>query len=147
MKYNEKKQLIESSYRDLFAVTRSKSTYSYDSKGNMDSSAYSVNYDGSKWEKISATEYFFKPGATAINKKKELEFRVFPNPVKDFIIIEVDGLMTNSGRLYNTHGQQVRIFPLVNGTNTFNINHLDPGVYILQVPTQKYLLRKKIVKN
>jgi beta-glucanase (GH16 family) len=69
---------------------------------------------------------------------------VYPNPASDFIsITSVQPL--DFVEMYNLLGQQVLVEK--NVVDKININHLDPGVYLLSIYSEGNKLVKKIIVN
>ena len=86
------------------------------------------------------------------NAGQELKISVFPNPVKDNMIVSLQNLIEQNEILfhfYNTHGK--RIFAI----NTFSIDknqkmlipvdHIETGIYILQISHNNYIINKMVI--
>ena len=64
----------------------------------------------------------------AIEENKDSEISIYPNPVRDRVIIE--GIEVVEIQVYNTLGQVVKT---VRGTNEINVAGLAEGVYMLRI--------------
>jgi len=73
--------------------------------------------------------------------------RVYPNPVSNNLIIEIEGNGPRTGfQILNSAGQVVCIGDLVEKTTISTINY-GPGIYIIRFENGKTFEFKKIVKN
>lgn len=90
-----------------------------------------------------------EPGKSANNL-----FTIFPNPVSQSANIEFELIQTEkvSVSLYNSIGQQVEY--LFEGTMntglhklTFNFNHLENGMYFMQIQAGNTITTNKLIKN
>lgn len=64
----------------------------------------------------------------AIEENKDSEIALYPNPVRDRVIIE--GIEVAEVEVYNALGQRVK---MVQSTNEINVSGLPEGVYLLRV--------------
>ena len=71
--------------------------------------------------------------------EQSFQFSVYPNPTTEILNIKTDGFV--SAELYNLNGQKV----LNSFQNSFNVNTLTKGLYILKVTTTNGVIEKKIV--
>ena len=75
-----------------------------------------------------------------INKKKSLqkELNVFPNPVKEFLNIQLTHFsIPIEAYLTNVAGRQIKSFLITNQNTTISIDNLEAGFYILHLRTEK----------
>ncbi|MFO7873092.1 MAG: agmatine deiminase family protein [Bacteroidales bacterium] len=86
---------------------------------------------------------------TGLDKPEEIAFRVFPNPARDYL--EVDVSSTNSGRVdiwfSNLHGQllQSRLHVEAGSRVRLNLEGLTPGFYVLEIKNQTMKEVRKIL--
>ena len=74
----------------------------------------------------------------------EKSIKVYPVPAKDVVQIELPlGLKLTALNLYDTNGRLVQ--RLKNSDSTLQINNLSSGIYLLEVSTDKGVVRKKII--
>ncbi|WP_028980954.1 T9SS type A sorting domain-containing protein [Sporocytophaga myxococcoides] len=78
---------------------------------------------------------------TGIAPAEEVEYKVYPNPFQQEIIIDCQ--FDFQAELYNFIGQKVDEFTLSKGKNEINLEHLDSGIYLLNTKGDKTL---KIIK-
>lgn len=81
--------------------------------------------------------------STAGILENNLELKVYPNPVEDFININVEE--NTSVSLFNILGEEVKTFDIVTGDNQFDISDLPNGVYIVKDKSGNY--SSKVVKD
>lgn len=67
----------------------------------------------------------------SLSDKDELSFKVFPNPAKDYIYVQV----VNNGfvRIFDSAGKLVKTQAAVKGMNTVDISILNSGSYFLEI--------------
>ena len=74
----------------------------------------------------------------------EKSIKVYPVPAKDVVQIELPlGLKVTALNVYDTNGRLVQ--RLKNSDSTLQINNLSSGIYLLEVSTDKGVVRKKII--
>ena len=64
----------------------------------------------------------------AVEENKDAEISVYPNPVRDRVVIE--GIEVAEVEVYNTLGQMVKT---IQGTNEISVADLPQGVYLLRI--------------
>lgn len=74
-------------------------------------------------------------------------FRLYPNPVKDFITIETDLLDHAKLNVFNITGQLVLSKELKGASVKLNISNLPSGVYMFQISNDTGTLTKKVIKD
>ena len=67
---------------------------------------------------------------SSVSQKMKERLRVFPNPVKDFLVIENVDINKTSFKIYNSIGLSID-FDLINGR--IDLEHLPNGIYFLGV--------------
>jgi hypothetical protein len=74
----------------------------------------------------------------SLNAKGKPSVSVYPNPAKEFIMVDINGMIAETTALviYNASGQAVKTIPAAKKTNKIPIQHLSKGLYHLQI-TQK----------
>jgi hypothetical protein len=85
-----------------------------------------VDYDGNfEYSNILNIEY----------RTRNIEYRIFPNPVKDVLTIEINTPTTI--QIVNTYGQ-VLLEQHISNTEKLNVSHLSNGIYFVKVGQQTY---------
>ncbi len=74
---------------------------------------------------------------------KEMNVKVYPNPVVDYLILEGNGDI--EVRLIDLQGTVVR--SLNDGDNRINMSDLGSGIYLLEARSKEGFMRKKIIKD
>jgi hypothetical protein len=78
-----------------------------------------------------------------VDDQNQLDISIYPNPTSD--IVYVEGNYTQlKVIIYNVLGKEILNKSI---TNSFDISHLDNGVYILQLSDGVKLSTRKIIKN
>ncbi|MFH2142972.1 MAG: C10 family peptidase [Bacteroidota bacterium] len=83
------------------------------------------------------------------NNFHNTNFRVFPNPFKDEVIIEHLDIINEDVKyeIYNTSGKLIAQILATDKKVSINTGDLSEGIYILKVSTDKEIIIKKIVKQ
>ncbi len=80
----------------------------------------------------------------AIESPHSLSYKLFPNPADNLLRIELENkadikLMNTSGKVVlQTHDVLIK---------SFDVSHLSPGIYILQISSDKQTIRDKVLIN
>ncbi|MBN2274743.1 MAG: cellulase family glycosylhydrolase [Bacteroidales bacterium] len=74
-------------------------------------------------------------------------FRIYPNPVRNSMIIEVFDKSVLYGQLFSLNGQLIEKLSLEYGINTFDISEIEAGLYFIVVFTSKGTIVQKVKKN
>ena len=74
--------------------------------------------------------------------------QVYPNPVSELMTIAVDGSNLNSkANLYSITGQLLHSFKLNETENTIDVSGLAPGIYFLEIQSERGTERQKFIKK
>ncbi len=68
---------------------------------------------------------------------------IYPNPAKDYLIIETNGKKIEEVVVYNEFGQKLNIN--FNKSNNLDLSNLEPGIYILELRINTAIIRKPFV--
>ena len=90
------------------------------------------------WLKVSV-------GGSGINQIELETFKVFPNPTKGDVTIDITS--NGSMRIFNLLGQLVLQLPLNTGKNYINIGNLNKGVYTIQIVANEKVLNRTLIKE
>lgn len=112
----------------------------------------SINYQttsisGSGSPTISAQVLGNKNNFVIGLKEQELDpsaISLFPSPAGDLLKVDAGALKVNSIKLYNALGKEVMHSE---AANELKLTTLSSGVYIVEIKTDKGLIRKKIIKE
>jgi len=136
--------------------------------GNTWVSRITVNTEGNLYAVghfTSATQfgsYFFAPQngnsnvfllklsseGLSINEIDSKEYKVYPNPIRDFINIELtDNYAEVSIDVFNILGQKIKAFKNLYNTENINLSDLKTGIYLLRISTNKTSKTIKIKKQ
>lgn len=87
-------------------------------------------------------------GTTAVSELgKQNALKVYPNPVSDKLIVEVNNLKNTSVQIVTIYGQLLKNIPLYNPTTSLSVDDLQRGIYFVNQTTADGTLVKKIVKD
>jgi hypothetical protein len=75
--------------------------------------------------------------------------KVFPNPVKDYLKIELNQLsdITSECSLYDINGRALSSFSSTDSTYEIDLSHYAPGNYVLVLIVQDRKLQYKVIKH
>ncbi len=74
--------------------------------------------------------------------------RIYPNPTNKIVNIEIDNSTFNSIELFNIYGKRIQTFKINSTTKTINIEHLNSGVYFIQITNNKgKIIIRKLIKK
>jgi Secretion system C-terminal sorting domain/FG-GAP repeat len=98
--------------------------------------------DGNGNESGHVRVYDLTTALLAKNSFEQVNFSIFPNPVKDIVTIQLkEGLLIEKATIYNSLGQVV----ITENSNLISVNYLAKGIYFLEVITNKGKATKTIV--
>jgi len=72
--------------------------------------------------------------------------RVFPNPVQDFLIVEIDKPYQMRGEILDLHGRVVQNLPTIKNGENIDVSSLSAGVYILRIVVNNQIFTQKFIK-
>lgn len=94
--------------------------------------AWCSGSDSSSW--VSTPFNTYETSVGNISGNNGFAVSVFPNPAKDLLTIQIDGVMKGKGTItvYDLSGKLVRRVELASGKSQVNISDLRAGMYLLQ---------------
>ena len=87
----------------------------------------------------------WSPNLTTTTAAEQRELYVFPNPVRDILIVQASA--TAGAQLFNAAGQTQWQGQLQAGQNEIPVHELESGLYVLQVRSNGQLLHRKVIVN
>ena len=85
---------------------------------------------------------------TSVDVRDETpNFLVYPNPARNFLVIEYEPAKESSGCLQNMNGQtvsEIRLDP--GGSTTIDVSHLPPGIYLLRLTGYPSFSAKVVIR-
>jgi hypothetical protein len=94
-------------------------------------------------------EYIFSPVSSTNEVLDPARVKVFPNPAKDIVTIELDTDQFNGSAqviIYDLKGNQVFNTSMnIDRINTLNVAGLPSGNYVINIRNQKYLIGKNLI--
>ncbi len=78
----------------------------------------------------------------------ETGFKIYPNPAKDKLYIQFDGVGHNIDAevtIYDLNGKAMILKQIVSKKNSISLSNLRPGVYIVWVKSDQTLLTRKLI--
>jgi endonuclease I len=113
---------------DSFEIRRNDVVYSY--QGNRNPFIDHPEYVEQIWENTTATKTI-----------KEPVFRVYPNPAKNYINIELPDNETAYGTIYSIRGEKLKEFEV---KNRVSVQSFRAGMYLLHIATSEQVYRSKL---
>ncbi len=75
----------------------------------------------------------FMPCLHAQQLATALEYRLYPNPAHDKVVLEIPEASVVMLEIYNLQGQLVLGGPVLRGSNTISVGNLPAGVYVFRM--------------
>jgi len=83
-------------------------------------------------------------GNLIVEQKQSEQYRVYPNPVKDIINIEILEHSTETDvEIYNLLGQKIMDFGSITDSRSFDLSKLTTGVYLLKINNHTIKIKKQ----
>lgn len=108
-----------------------------------------IDEDGTKWLGTDQGLVAFNLATSIAQESKlNLEFDLYPNPAKDFLIIEFSPRIENVYlEIFNMQGKLVKSQIVTKSQNKVVISNFISGVYIIKLNSQKGFAYKKFIKQ
>jgi hypothetical protein len=88
----------------------------------------------------------FNYGTLANSAFNSIDFKLYPNPTSDFIVIEnTDRHKIKKIALNDVTGKTV--FSTTEAIETINLSALSKGIYLISITSEQGIYKNKIVKN
>lgn len=81
-----------------------------------------------------------------IEEAENLNVKVYPNPARDYIIVDVDPSDVMSLEIISTNGQTVLTKKMESGTEKIDISQLQKGAYLIRFSNAYALKYLRIIK-
>lgn len=105
-----------------------------------------VAWSTANWTNIDPASSFSEDCSTmSVYDSSLLEFNMYPNPVNEILIIDLDEEANYS--ILNLNGQILKKGDLFKGENELNISNLSKGVYFIKFEEDERVLTKKLIKQ
>ena len=118
--------------------------YSYDASGNRTDRIIDLTKSGKipNGSSISSEDFFD-------DKIADFNIKIYPNPTKGILKVEIPGLGDQNARLaiYNLQGKQIVNNKVFNNLSTVNLSNYPPGMYILKILIGQKSSEWKIIKD
>jgi len=86
--------------------------------------------------------------ALSVEKDERLDLKMYPNPVKDRLHIQIPSRDTAIHMsLYDILGKEIQSHAVSNGDNTVDVSRLPKGVYILTLASKHMTKTFKLIKQ
>ena len=84
-----------------------------------------------------------------INEKKLFEsgVRIYPNPAKEKIEIELNDGVMKKIKLFDLSGRQILIKESIGQRGTIDLSEIENGIYILEIETEVGKIISKVVRD
>ncbi len=102
--------------------------------------------DASDPEFAPVLNLVYDEGATSsANNFSKKDFALYPNPSSDIVRIEIPDEQIHYAEIFNMLGQSILKNEI--SDNTLNIASLPPGIFIINIATEKGMYSKRLMKN
>ncbi|MFI1770439.1 PQQ-dependent sugar dehydrogenase [Thalassobellus citreus] len=134
-------------YRDIVVTPDGKAIYIITDSSGKTSDESSMNVVTTLNNPGAILKFTFQDALSVENKNIEDLFRVWPNPTKNKLIIELNNnIKAFKAQLINSIGQVVKEFnELQSGINETNVDNFSAGVYILKLSIKDQSLQKRVI--
>lgn len=78
-----------------------------------------------------------------ITEQTRTELSIYPNPAKDFVVIESKSIISENVQFYNIQGQLVEQFEMHNSKINIQVSDWNKGIYLVKIAN----LRLKLIKE
>ena len=110
----------------------------------------SMIYVRLKQTDYNGTETSFLPivvNSCGGGKHSDIEFKIYPNPAKNTLNIESGSVEILGTELYDLAGRQIKHLPINNNYTNIDVEHLQPGIYLLKIKTSNKEFFEKFKKD
>lgn len=86
---------------------------------------------------------------SAIPEVEDFDFSLFPNPVNDELLVQLDELNATNVQLqiFNSVGQKVFVQEIQSAQTELNLSSLEKGIYFISIGNEKQQIIKRVIKN
>lgn len=126
--------------------TSEKLTYQYLSNDSLVDTYRYAKHLG-QWFPLQWFKSTYRPLSSHLGELRVLQSKVYPNPTSENIIIELEETRDAAYTLRNLSGQIVQQSDLRSSVNTLFIQHLAPGMYLLEIYAAGRSAFHKVVKH
>lgn len=123
----------------------------FDDKGNMTFKLKSnENYESFKVEEIDFLSFEYQNWNSISEKaiaSENSSLNIFPNPVENIINFKSDINAITNVNLFNSQGEIVRKYRIINGLQSYDVSDLHAGLYLCQIDNIKMRITKVFIKK
>jgi len=124
--------------------------YIYDENGNIAVAVhYELNITTNQLILSDKSYYHYSSenGPSGVSLAGQNSIKIYPNPAKDLVYLEVDNKSITRCSIYNLNGQLMLNYPIENGKSTIDVSRLSKGLYTIQIQTKNGPITQKMVKE
>lgn len=115
----------------------------YDEDGFLKSESFFQFNGFFSAEFINETRFYYESAPSSNDQISASDFNIYPNPTLDKLFISTEEMILNL-RIYRSNGQLV--LNQKGKLHTLDLDHLDIGMYILEIQTQHGILKHRFLK-
>jgi hypothetical protein len=102
-------------------------------------------YQGNRNPFIDHPEYVSEIWAISVVEEiVQNRIKVYPNPARDYLIIEVESDHISEGKMYSTTGKTIFNFE-ISGKMKLSLCDINPGIYFLRIVNEEKVFVQRIV--
>lgn len=136
--------LIQQGHNPAVYITTPAVFYLYITTSLQDTGAvlgYTIDFTASDFSLVPCNEI-------GIEEQGMLDAKIYPNPVEDMLNIRLSNHFGNSIiNLFDMSGRNLLYYKTITDNYSIDVSNLVQGVYVLEIQSDKGILRKKIIKN
>ena len=106
----------------------------------------SMSNDTIIYAEDSCLNYYNQFNSSILSEQEKEVFRIYPNPVKDYLHISISAKDSYSIKIITLEGQNLYYKKALKRDAKINLDYLEPGMYIISVRTKNRILTKRIIK-
>eukprot|EP01029_Cantina_marsupialis_P024669 TRINITY_DN6398_c0_g2_i1.p1 TRINITY_DN6398_c0_g2~~TRINITY_DN6398_c0_g2_i1.p1 ORF type:complete len:1210 (-),score=31.22 TRINITY_DN6398_c0_g2_i1:253-3882(-) len=85
-------------------------------------------------------------GESLTDTPVNIEFKIYPNPVKDFLTIYIHGNIHSKVRISSITGKTIKLLSLNQDHNTIDVSDLPSGMYFISLEDGQEVITRKLIK-
>ncbi len=97
--------------------------------------------------RTNVTEFIYEDQVVGVNNLPKLEVQIYPNPVKDLLIVKLDNPGKSAFEIIDINGRVLLSKQSNNALNRISMQELNSGIYFLKVNSRGQMTTKQIIKE
>jgi len=106
----------------------------------------SISYEGKSTTGTLQIDYIESIELLSLNQEEKLDFKFYPNPVKELLTLKFLKFTLGTITIYNILGEKVLFEPFSDLKKEVNLSTLQSGIYMVNITTGNSSVTKKVIK-